>query len=117
MFEVQATGVIMIRSTADRSPRRGAGKTTERHDVLIPPIGLPGILHVPKEAYALVAFAHGSGSSRLSPRNQAVASAFNARGIATLLFDLLTPPEEAAGSSMITFLITWWMITVRGCWA
>ena len=41
-----------------------------------------------KGAYALVAFAHGSGSSRLSPRNRAVAGALNDRGIATLLFDL-----------------------------
>jgi fermentation-respiration switch protein FrsA (DUF1100 family) len=65
------------------------------HDVRIPPIGLAGTLNAPKGAYALVAFAHGSGSSRLSPRNTAVASALNAQGIATLLFDLLTPAEEA----------------------
>ena len=50
---------------------------------------------MPKNAYALVAFAHGSGSSRLSPRNMVVARALNDRGIATLLFDLLTPAEEA----------------------
>jgi putative phosphoribosyl transferase len=43
---------------------------------------------------AIVAFAHGSGSSRLSPRNVAVADALNARRMATLLFDLLTPAEE-----------------------
>ncbi len=67
----------------------------ETRDVRIPPIGLAGTLHVPSEAYALVAFAHGSGSSRLSPRNMAVASALNTRGIATLLFDLLIPAEEA----------------------
>jgi pimeloyl-ACP methyl ester carboxylesterase len=52
-------------------------------------------LQVPHGAYALVAFAHGSGSSRFSPRNRAVASALNAHSIATLLFDLLTPAEEA----------------------
>jgi putative phosphoribosyl transferase len=63
-------------------------------DIRVPPIGLPGTLHVPPDAYALVAFAHGSGSSRLSPRNKAVAEALNARGIATFLFDLLTPDEE-----------------------
>jgi hypothetical protein len=63
--------------------------------VTIPPIGLAGTLHVPAAATALVAFAHGSGSSRLSPRNRAVASALNLRGMATLLFDLLTPTEEA----------------------
>jgi fermentation-respiration switch protein FrsA (DUF1100 family) len=67
----------------------------ESRDIRIPPIGLTGTLHVPRQAYGLVAFAHGSGSSRLSPRNRAVASALNARGVATLLFDLLTPTEEA----------------------
>lgn len=61
----------------------------------IPPIGLPGILCVPRQAYALVVFVHGSGSSRFSPRNTAVADALNEQGIATLLFDLLTEEEEA----------------------
>jgi pimeloyl-ACP methyl ester carboxylesterase len=65
------------------------------HEIHIAPIGLAGTLQVPRAARALVVFAHGSGSSRFSPRNRAVASALNARGIATLLFDLLTPEEEA----------------------
>ena len=72
-----------------------AGKSVSRRDVRIPPIGLSGVLQIPKNAYALVAFAHGSGSSRLSPRNTQVAHALNDRGIATLLFDLLTSAEEA----------------------
>jgi pimeloyl-ACP methyl ester carboxylesterase len=63
-------------------------------DVLIPPMGLAGILRIPDDARALVAFAHGSGSSRLSPRNTKVAEALNRRGLATLLFDLLTAREE-----------------------
>ena len=58
------------------------------------PSGLSGTLSVPAAAPGLVLFAHGSGSSRLSPRNRAVARALNAHGIATLLFDLLTPEEE-----------------------
>jgi fermentation-respiration switch protein FrsA (DUF1100 family) len=66
----------------------------ETQDIRIPPIGLAGTLHVPRDAYAIVAFVHGSGSSRLSPRNQAVAGALNDRAIATLLFDLLTYDEE-----------------------
>ena len=85
----------MSRSTASRAPSNDAENAREVRDVRIPPIGLPGTLRVPKEAYALVAFAHGSGSSRLSPRNIAVAEALNARGIATLLFDLLIPAEDA----------------------
>jgi len=88
-------GAIMNHLAADLSARDDAGNTYEACDIRIPPIGLAGTVHVPKEAYALVAFAHGSGSSRLSPRNMAVAGALNARGIATLLFDLLTLEEEA----------------------
>jgi dienelactone hydrolase len=56
---------------------------------------LSGNLHIPDEAAALVLFAHGSGSSRHSPRNQFVARTLNNAGLATLLFDLLTPEEES----------------------
>lgn len=75
--------------------RSGSARPMETREVRIPPIGLAGTLHIPQAARSLVAFAHGSGSSRLSPRNAAVANALNAHGIATLLFDLLTPAEEA----------------------
>jgi predicted alpha/beta-hydrolase family hydrolase len=57
-------------------------------------MGLWGTLVAPAEARALIAFAHGSGSSSLSPRNAAVAEALNERGFATLLFDLLHRDEE-----------------------
>src|SRR6184192_685724 len=56
---------------------------------------LAGNLNIPEGAAALVLFAHGSGSSRHSPRNQFVARTLNDAGLATLLFDLLTPEEEA----------------------
>jgi putative phosphoribosyl transferase len=56
-------------------------------------VSLPGELTVPSDAAGIAVFAHGSGSSRLSPRNVAVARALNERGIATLLFDLLTSAE------------------------
>ncbi len=56
---------------------------------------LEGILNIPKEAKGIVLFAHGSGSSRLSPRNQFVAHELNKAGLATLLFDLLTSEEDA----------------------
>jgi putative phosphoribosyl transferase len=54
---------------------------------------LTGDLAVPIGAAALVIFAHGSGSSRLSPRNQSVAHSLQERGLGTLLFDLLTEEE------------------------
>ena len=56
---------------------------------------LHGNLNIPENASALVLFAHGSGSSRHSPRNQFVSRTLNEAGLATLLFDLLTPEEEA----------------------
>jgi putative phosphoribosyl transferase len=56
---------------------------------------LPGNLTIPESATALVLFAHGSGSSRHSPRNQFVSRTLNAAGLGTLLFDLLTPDEES----------------------
>jgi putative phosphoribosyl transferase len=85
----------MSGASENPSSQTDAGHASESRDVRIPPIGLAGILQIPKNAYALVAFAHGSGSSRLSPRNTIVARALNDRGIATLLFDLLTSAEEA----------------------
>ena len=54
---------------------------------------LPGTLALPESAGGLVLFAHGSGSSRLSPRNRHVAAVLNDGWIATLLFDLLTEQE------------------------
>ncbi len=56
---------------------------------------LHGNLLIPKHARGLVAFSHGSGSSRHSPRNQYVAQILRDSGLATLLFDLLTLEEEA----------------------
>ena len=69
-------------STHERLVEAGAG-------VLV-----PGNLTIPELPRGIVAFAHGSGSSRLSPRNRQVAQTLNADGFATLLFDLLTPEEE-----------------------
>jgi dienelactone hydrolase len=57
-------------------------------------VRLEGTLAVPAGARGVVLFAHGSGSSRHSPRNRFVAGALQARGLATLLVDLLTADEE-----------------------
>jgi dienelactone hydrolase len=59
------------------------------------PVIIDGNLAVPQSTSGLVLFAHGSGSSRHSPRNQFVARTLNNEGLATLLFDLLTPEEES----------------------
>jgi len=57
-------------------------------------VTLPGDLAMPPHAQRMVVFAHGSGSSRLSPRNRFVAEQLNDTGLATLLFDLLTEEEN-----------------------
>ena len=71
-------------------------------DILIQGRGfqLAGILQQPALASGLVLFAHGSGSSHLSPRNQWVAQRLNQASIATLLFDLLTPSEALDRSNV-----------------
>lgn len=61
--------------------------------VAIGPQRLEGLLTIPEGAMGLIIFAHGSGSSRLSPRNNYVAEHLQHRGMATLLFDLLTDEE------------------------
>jgi len=63
-------------------------------------VRLPGELTVPRGCRGTVVFAHGSGSSRLSPRNADVATRLNHGGHATLLFDLLTPNESTQRSNV-----------------
>ncbi|MFJ4837507.1 phosphoribosyltransferase family protein [Streptomyces sp. NPDC088746] len=72
----------------------GGAATAEEVEVDAGGVPLSGDLVLPAGAGAVVVFAHGSGSSRHSPRNRAVATALNRAGLGTLLFDLLTPGEE-----------------------
>jgi predicted alpha/beta-hydrolase family hydrolase len=81
----------------DRAEQSSHGRIRE---VLITPVGLEGLLGVPAAARGIVAFAHGSGSSRRSPRNNQVAAALREAGLATLLFDLLRPEEAASRSNV-----------------
>src|SRR3954462_14106635 len=69
---------------------------SESMTLLIPASGvtLTGDLKLPVDRRGLVVFAHGSGSSRRSPRNRSVAQILQQAGLATLLFDLLTEQEE-----------------------
>lgn len=81
----------------------GTGGVPVSREVVIgvePGVRLGGELTVPAGARALVAFAHGSGSSRRSPRNRWVARTLNEGGYATLLFDLLSAREEQARANV-----------------
>jgi putative phosphoribosyl transferase len=69
--------------------------TAEAVHIDLGPVAVDGDLHVPERAAGLVVFAHGSGSSRFSRRNRAVATVIQHAGFGTLLLDLLTREEEA----------------------
>jgi putative phosphoribosyl transferase len=69
--------------------------TAETVRIDLGPVAVDGDLHVPERAAGLVVFAHGSGSSRFSRRNRAVAKVLEHAGFGTLLLDLLTREEEA----------------------
>ncbi|HET9443586.1 MAG TPA: phosphoribosyltransferase, partial [Acidimicrobiales bacterium] len=77
-------------------PGSAAGGASVDVDVTVPAgrVRLGGRLTLPDPVTGLVVFAHGSGSSRLSPRNRSVATVLNHAGLGTLLFDLLTAREE-----------------------
>lgn len=91
------------------------------------PIGdlvLEGELDVPSGAIGVVAFAHGSGSSRLSPRNRLVAARLRERRLGTLLFDLLTAEEEGDRTNVfdvpllggrLASVVSWLTRTPAGC--
>ncbi|OHV29622.1 MULTISPECIES: phosphoribosyltransferase family protein [Pseudofrankia] len=102
---------LLLRAAATAQPAAPRAATTGTHpdppasvvgspareievDIPAVPVRLAGRLTIPSAARGIVVFAHGSGSSRHSPRNRYVADVLTAAGFATLLFDLLTPAEE-----------------------
>jgi putative phosphoribosyl transferase len=73
----------------------------------LPEVNLSGILEMVEDPKGFIVFAHGAGSSRLSPRNMFVAEYLNHRGFSTLLFDLLTEQEDRVYENRFDiFLIT-----------
>ena len=95
--------VACLKRAARPGPRAATTSATgndppsrdEEVEVRAGPVQLGGHLTLPEDAIGVVVFAHGSGSSRRSPRNRYVATVLNEEGLATLLFDLLTVEEEA----------------------
>lgn len=86
-------------------------------DVRIASLGLAGILRLPAAASGLVLFAHGSGSGRLSPRNNYVAERLQGAGLATLLFDLLTDREAADRGNVFDIELLAERLTLATNWA
>jgi predicted phosphoribosyltransferase/alpha-beta hydrolase superfamily lysophospholipase len=94
---------LLARARAERRAEAEADDPPRRDDDVEIPVAsavLEGHLHVPEDPIGVVVFAHGSGSSRHSPRNRYVAELLHGSGIATLLFDLLTHAEELDRSNV-----------------
>ncbi|MFC9243087.1 phosphoribosyltransferase family protein [Streptomyces sp. NPDC057136] len=83
---------LLARAAHRDAPSRPVRRTEV--EVTADGLALAGELALPEDAGAVVVFAHGSGSSRHSPRNRAVSAGLNRAGLGTLLFDLLVPAEE-----------------------
>jgi putative phosphoribosyl transferase len=87
------------------------------HEVEIGAPALKGLLGTPEKASALVIFAHGSGSGRLSPRNNYVAEALRKSGLATLVLDLLMPEEELRHSNVFDIPLLAKRLLLATAWA
>ncbi|MFI8446312.1 phosphoribosyltransferase family protein [Streptomyces erythrochromogenes] len=87
--------VVSLLARASAGPAPGRATRPVAVEVDAGGLALAGDLALPEGAGAVVMFAHGSGSSRRSPRNRTVAADLNRAGLGTLLLDLLTPAEEA----------------------
>lgn len=94
-----------------------AAATYDIKEVRIGAEGLAGLLGVPDGARGIVIFAHGSGSGRLSPRNNHVAAALRSAGLATLLLDLLTPTEEQDRRNVFDIRLLAARLTLATRWA
>ena len=93
--------MLLAQSHSPTSRRSGSPPLRDEELSLLTATGrLAGLLTVPQDARGLVIFAHGSGSSRRSPRNRFVAHALNEAGFGTFLLDLLTPAEEETRASV-----------------
>ncbi len=93
LSDEETIGLLRQSWAAYDASSSGQDQAFDRREVAIPPLGLIGDLVVPENPRGIILFAHGSGSSRHSPRNTLVADKLNASGFATLLMDLLTPAE------------------------
>ena len=97
VFEEAATGLYCNCPSGFGSMKTKKSTVRESHvRISCPGVWLDGDLAVPDHAQGMVVFAHGSGSSRMSPRNRRVAARMHESGLATLLFDMLTPDEALA---------------------
>ncbi|WP_314196148.1 phosphoribosyltransferase family protein [uncultured Arthrobacter sp.] len=123
--------VVQMLDDAPRPPRRpdATGRTgaaghpgaegpgvEEEVDIPCGEVRLRGSLHLPARCEGVVVFAHGSGSSRHSPRNRYVASVLQDAGLGTLLLDLLTPDEEVVRANVFDIALLAGRLTTASRW-
>lgn len=111
--QVSDESVVTLLEEAFRKSERTHTGVEAEVEIAEGGVSLPGSLSLPAGADGLVIFAHGSGSSRRSPRNMAVARRLNDEGSATLLFDLLTAREETDRTNVFDIA----MLAERLMWA
>jgi putative phosphoribosyl transferase len=112
--------VVQLLDASARRPHRvradlGAG-VDEEVEIPSGAIVLQGSLHLPARCEGIVVFAHGSGSSRHSPRNRFVASVLRRAGLGTLLLDLLTPAEEVDRGNVFDIALLALRLTAATRW-
>lgn len=89
-----------MNASPEPAPGPSAAALDREVEIPVGPVSLPGRLTLPAGARGVVVFAHGSGSSRLSRRNQFVAEVLQRHGVGTLLLDLLTEPEAGSRANV-----------------
>jgi len=123
--QARSAGTAAAGAGAAPAPDTGDGRRAPRfapdraHEVAISPragLVLGAEVRVPHDARGVVAFAHGSGSSRKSPRNRAVAQTLGGAGYATLLLDLLTPDEERTRANVFDIRLLASRLAAAGEW-
>jgi len=109
--------VVDLLRRADKGPGADDGRATERDVIVLAgTVPLPGRLTVPDRARGMVVFAHGTGSGRSSPRNMFVAGTLHVVGLGSLLFDLLTPDEEADRANVFDIGLLAGRLTAATSW-
>ena len=118
--QVSDEEVVRILAGASQPVAAGDPPDPPRGAEVEVPVGearLPGYLQIPESSSGLVIFVHGSGSSRHSPRNRYVAEVLNRAGLATLLFDLLTPEEEKSRANVFDIGLLAGRLILASRWA
>ncbi len=114
--QVSDEEVVDLLARSLRGDRIDVPARSEDVEIMAGSVCLPGRLEMPENPTGIVLFAHGSGSTRHSPRNRYVATVLEEAGIGTLLFDLLTPAEETSRANVFDVELLAGRLTAATTW-